>query len=386
MKKYDYIIVGAGIAGCSVAHFLSKISDSVLLVDRNDVVASEASGAAGAFLSPLLGKPNSFKDLVSTSLRFSTNFYKENFPDDIINNGVLRIPKDESDREKLKAYEHDFDFEPKDDGYFFPIGSLISSSQVCLNLSTNVEKLFNFNLKMIKYDSNFWILNDNLKCKNLILCTGANTQFLPKYLSLRPVWGQRIVCKSSINLTHNFHKECSVSLSLKNTYDNDEKKPYLISIGATHHRLSDKKTSSCGDITQPTSTSFVKCNNCETGCIEDTQKLLRLGNDIVRLDDLEVIKTYAGARASSIDYFPIVGEVIDEVKTLEDFPYLKNGTHVQEDRFTKYKNLYILNGVGGRGFVLSPYLASKLVDFIVKQQHLPSTVKVDRLFKKWVKK
>ncbi|MDY0328452.1 MAG: D-amino-acid oxidase, partial [Arcobacteraceae bacterium] len=191
--------------------------------------------------------------------------------------------------------------------------------------------------------------------------------------------------KSSINLMHNFHKECSVSLSLKNTYDNDENKPYLISIGATHHRLVEKKES-CQDNIEPTIASFVKCNNCDTGCIEDTKKLLLLGNDIVKLDDLEVIKTYAGARASSIDYFPIVGEIIDEAKTLEDFPYLKNGTHVQEDRFTRYKNLFVLNGVGGRGFVLAPYLASKLVDFIVNQQQLPSSIKVDRLFKKWVKK
>ncbi|QOG11352.1 FAD-dependent oxidoreductase [Arcobacter sp. FWKO B] len=386
MKSYEYIIIGAGIAGCSVAHFLSKSSSSVLLIDRNDKVASEASGAAGAFLSPLLGKPNDFKDLVTKSLKFSTNFYKKNFPDSIINNGVLRIPKDDLDKEKFQHYEHDFNFSHKDDGYFFPIGSLVSSSEICLKLSTNVEKLFNFNVKMIQYRSDLWVLNDTLKCKNLILCTGADTQFLPKYIDIRAVWGQRIVCKSSLLLSHNFHKECSISLSLKNTFDNDKKKPYLISIGATHHRITEKKLSCTEDIGQKKSISFVGCNNCETGCIEDTKKLLLLANDIIKLDDLEVVKTYAGARASSIDYFPIVGDIVDETKTLDDFPYLKSGTHVKEERFTRFNNLYILNGVGGRGFVLSPYLASNLVDFILNKQDLPQNIKTDRLFKRWVKK
>lgn len=52
-KSYKYVIVGAGIAGCSTAYFLSKYSDSILLIDRNCSLAQGASGAAGAFLSPL---------------------------------------------------------------------------------------------------------------------------------------------------------------------------------------------------------------------------------------------------------------------------------------------------------------------------------------------
>lgn len=78
-QEFDYVIVGAGIAGCSLAHFLSKYSKSVLLIDKNEDVAFGASGAAGAFLSPLLGKPNKFKDLVTNALSFSMNYYKKYF-------------------------------------------------------------------------------------------------------------------------------------------------------------------------------------------------------------------------------------------------------------------------------------------------------------------
>lgn len=381
-KIYDYVIVGAGIAGCSTAYFLSRHTSNILLIDKNTSVAGGASGAAGAFLSPLLGKNNPFKTLVTKALKFSTQFYHDNFSDCIINNGVLRIPKDDTDREKFKTYDHDFDFVIKDDGYFFPIGSLINSTKLCLKLTTNINKLLGFNIDKIQFADDLWSINDKIKTKNLILCTGAYVDFLPKYVQIRPVWGQRIVCKSAMNLTHNYHKECSVSLSLKNEYDNDTNKPYLISIGATHHRLVLEKKCDNSFVFP----NFSTCNHCPTGCKEDTQKLLELANDIIKLDDLEVVEAYGGARASSYDYFPVVGDLVDDKLTLEEFPYLKNGTHVQSNRFTKYKNLFVLNGVGGRGFVLSPFLAKELVEHITDGKELDEDIKSERLFKRWVKK
>jgi L-2-hydroxyglutarate oxidase LhgO len=50
LQEYDYVISGAGIAGCSSAYFLNNYSDSILLIDKNEKVAFGASGAAGAFL------------------------------------------------------------------------------------------------------------------------------------------------------------------------------------------------------------------------------------------------------------------------------------------------------------------------------------------------
>lgn len=49
-------------------------------------------------------------------------------------------------------------------------------------------------------------------------------------------------------------------------------------------------------------------------------------------------------------------------------------------------NLYVLNGVGGRGYVLSPYLAKNLVDEIQKNNFLNVEISTHRLFKRWVKK
>lgn len=64
MKIYDFLIIGAGSAGCCMAYFLNKEGKSVALTDREGI-AGAASGAAGAFLSPLPGQKNIYNSLVN---------------------------------------------------------------------------------------------------------------------------------------------------------------------------------------------------------------------------------------------------------------------------------------------------------------------------------
>lgn len=363
MKHYDYVIIGAGIAGCSTAYFLSKKSDSVLLIDKNNDVADGASGAAGAFLSPLLGKPNKFKDLVTKSLNFSSEFYKKNFADCIDNCGVLRIPKDEKDEEKFQSYKDsmDYPYEKKHNGYFFKIGSVVHSKKLCQKLAKNTQKELNYKVESLVFTDNRWIINSEIETKNIICTTGADVSLIDeKYLGIRPVWGQRIDVQTKSLFKYNYHKECSVSKS----FESDNKDEYIVSIGATHHR---------GVLEKETNKS-------------DTNSLIQKALGIVKLDGVEVVNRYGGARASSLDYFPMVGKLINSSKTLQEFPHMRHGSYIVDDKFTMYKNLYILNGVGGRGFVLSPYLANELVKYILEHKDLDKDIIPNRLFKRWVKK
>lgn len=363
MKEHEYVVVGAGICGCSVVYELLKHTNDILLIDKLPDTASAASGAAGAFLSPLLGKPNEFKDLVTKALKYSTKLYKEKFPDMIDNCGTTRIPKNKEDREKFESYKPYMDFPYKEEGkgYFFEMGSVVNSSGICKKMTKNgLETLFDHEVKRIEYKNGKWLLDDNISCKNLILATGADIELLDeKYIQLRPVWGYRIDVQTTTRLDHNYHKECSVSKSFPL-----EDAIYKISIGATHNR------------------KYEDVLNSE----KNNKELLEKANDIVKLESVKVIKSYIGARASSVDYFPMVGKLIDTQKTLEEFPYLTNGTHVRSERFTRYDNLYIMNGIGGRGFVLAPFLANILVENIVNNKPIDENVTVDRLFKRFVKR
>ena len=384
-KTYDYIIIGAGIAGCSTAYFLSKHSKSVLLIDRNCDVAQAASGAAGAFLSPLLGKENKFKELVSKSLKFSTSFYKENIPEEINNCGVVRIPKNEEDRKKFESYKPfmDFPYEEEGEGYFFEIGSQVNAYGICNFLAKNVEKAFDYEVNNIKKEDDKWLVNSDYQAKNLILTTGADVELIEEdYFKIRAVWGQKIDVYTSNVIKKNYHKECSLSSSkfIK------EKNKNRVSIGATHHRLT-CDVDICNLCIQGANINKTSSHSYSLDTLSsDTQKLLKLANEIQKLDDVEVCDVKVGARASSVDYFPMLGKLIDSEKTIKEFPHLKNGSFIKDEMLSNIDNLFVLNGVGGRGYVLSPYLAKNLVDHIIKDKELNKDVTTQRLFKRWVKK
>jgi glycine/D-amino acid oxidase-like deaminating enzyme len=253
----------------------------------------------------------------------------------------------------------DFEFKKDNDGYFFPIGSVVNSYGICKSMIENIQTMFNYEVTSLEYQDDFWIINKELKTKNIILTTGYETKLLDEfYFNIRAVWGRRIDIETSTKVDYNYHKACSVS---KSFVKGDK---FLVSIGATHHR--DK-------------------NGVEDR-EQNHQELLNKAADILKLENIKIVNDYNGARASSVDYFPMVGKVIDSKRTIKEFPYLKNGTNVESNRFIRYKNLYILNGVGGRGFVLSPYLAKQLVTSIKESGKLDENITIDRLFKREVRK
>lgn len=355
MRETQFAIIGAGIAGCSVANFLKQRTKEILIIDKNSEICGGASKAAGAFLSPLLGKKNEFKSLVSEALRFSTKFYKDNFPQFIINNGVLRIPKNSDDEQKFDHYEHDFDFEQKDGGAFFPIGSLVFSQKMAQTMCEDVEHLLNYEVTTLEFVDDFWIINKEIKAKNVILATGAKIDLVcESYIKIRPVWGQRIIVKSDLEILHNYHKNCSISPNING----------FVSIGATNHRFVYEKETS----------------------YDDSAKLLELANEIMTLGNPQIVDAFGGARSASEDYFPILGQIIDSKATLNQFASIIYGTKIPSERFTRYKNLFIINGVGGRGFVLSPYLAKMLCDFIFDELALNPKLLADRFFLREVRK
>lgn len=384
MKVFDNVVIGAGIAGCSLVHFLKNYSNSILLIDKNEDVAFGASGAAGAFLSPLLGKPNKFKDLVTKALNFSVDYYKKEFPNTLTNCGTCRIPKNKEDDDKFQSYVPYMDFEYKEfeDGYFFPIGSVVKPYEVCKRLSENVDKLFNFNVTKIERIEDFWFINNEIKTKNLFLTTGANISLIDeKYFDIRAVWGQKIDILTSSKIDINYHKECSLSKSKKI----DENR-YLVSIGATHNRF-DKDMKNCSYNLELANINKIEHNDETKIIIEaDIEKLLKKANDIKELKDIEVIDVKIGARASSVDYFPMVGKLVDSNKSIEKFPHIKNGTHIKNENLIMKDNFFVLNGVGGRGFVLSLYLANELVENIFKDKKLDDEITNYRLFSRWAKK
>ena len=175
------------------------------------------------------------------------------------------------------------------------------------------------------------------------------------YIKIRPIWGQKIDVKTSSKVPFNIHKNLSISTTKENG---------LISIGATHERY---KIS--GEAKREVSNKL----------IEDAKNMYELNN-------IELINEFVGVRAGSIDFMPIIGDVINSNQTIDKYPNIKNGLKIRDDKLIKQANLFIFNGVGGRGFVLASLLAKTLSEFLINNSEIDKNLKSDRLFYKWARK
>ena len=344
---YDFVIIGAGIAGSSIAYFLRD--KKVLIVDKEGI-SQKASNAAGAFLYPKVGFNTKYTKFVNEALLFSFDFYK-NIGINTHKEGVLILPRDEKDIDKFKEYQKTFTlkYRNQDDGFFFDDGGFVDSQATCHKLLKTIEFQ---QIKITKIDKkdNF-ILNDEIETKNIILATGYESIIDIPYINIRPVWGQRIELKTKIQPKYNYHKNCSISKNIDG----------IVKIGATHERRWSEK------------------NPDE----ENNQILLQKANEIMKIDG-EIFSMKAGMRAGSIDYFPIIGEIIDTEKTLNSYPEIKKG-RLPKEVFYK-KGIYIINGGGGRGFSNYIYSAKFLSDYILKGEKIPDILDTKRLFIKWARK
>ena len=106
---------------------------------------------------------------------------------------------------------------------------------------------------------------------------------------------------------------------------------------------------------------------------------------MVDTSDFKLKETFCGMRSGSKDYFPLLGSVISVSEMLEKYPKLPRGQQLKEEP-KKMENLYVCNGLGGRGFVFAPMMGKMLADNIVDGKKIDKRINPDRLFLKWCRK
>lgn len=367
---YDFAIIGAGVNGCFMAYRLHRAGKKVVLLDPKGIGGS-GSQAAGAFLSPKVGKGGDLKAIVNEAYTVAVDFYHKNTPHLFTQEGLLHFPKDEEDAlvnfpEFKKLSDNPFT-EPtnshldllkrKDiakEGLFFSDAGIVDPIALCHYLSDDVECI-NQKVEKTSWSEHSWDL-EYCQAENIILASGAYPLSLDAdYIKLRAVWGERIEVTSSTKVETNYHQNISISATKENS---------RIVIGATHqqHQL-DKELDP-----------------------NEAQLLLDKADAIMDLKDIKIMDHRGGVRAGSFDYLPMIGPIVDTLGTLAKFPKLINGTKVDEKLLCYYPNAHIINGVGGRGFVLAPYLSLCLTNALVNNTEIDSRLTTYRLFNRWVKK
>ena len=369
-KPYDVIVIGAGIAGCSIAHALHTRGQSVLLVDRSSVPASGGSGAAGAFVSPKIGKGGPLQQLTNEAFEYAQQFYRRNFPEYFTASGVVRIPRDAEDAKKFQAYSQyniskyenwdeaglkDRKIEDSLGGFFFPDAGDCDAPALCRVLSDGID-FMQFAVVSLMHTDTGWIVSQSdreaIVAKRVVLATGHQNDLVDmRYLGIKGLWGSRGDYATQRTLPVSLHKRLSVSSSRNG----------IVKIGATH-------------VKHPN-----PCMVCDgqplSGLFDEASKL-------VDASDFVLKETYCGMRSGSRDFFPVVGEVIDVPWMLDHHPGITRGAKAP---LRHRPNLYVLNGLGGRGFVFAPLMAKWLAERVVSDRPIPERVHPDRLFYKWVR-
>jgi len=357
--RYDVIVIGAGIAGISTSYWLKEAGQKVLLIEKKALL-SGASGAAGAFLSPRLGKGGNLQLITNKAYLFALEFYKETVPEGFFQKGLIRIPKDEEDAKKFEIYKQylnlsykwceskDYSFisseEMKNGAFFFDHSAFVDPITVAKKLIDSIDTKLGYEAKPV-YKDGFWHIG-KFTSKNIVIATGADK--LPidiPYIKIGGVWGERVDVKTSANIPVTIHKKLSISSNIGG----------IVRIGATHVR------------------------NDHRSEIERVNQLIVDAISLVPdLKDQQLVKIYAGHRSAVNDHFPIAGNVADTIAAKEKIKVLSKNIKPESELIPYLPGCYIIGGFGGRGFVFGPLIGKMVADKIVENKAIDPTVSSDR--------
>jgi tRNA 5-methylaminomethyl-2-thiouridine biosynthesis bifunctional protein len=370
---YDVAIIGAGINGCSVAYELTETGKKVVVFDMSSI-AGGGSGAAGAFISPKFSKGGELKELLHEAFVYSMAFYEKNFPQLLTKAPLLHIAQEQEDGLILQEYKqqtalelltpeqsilNNISLNAREQENVSINAAIVNAEAMCHALCKSAE-FIKEKVESLVYDEGSWNINEEYRAKEVVLATGAYENLMAEpYIQLRGIWGHRIDVKTTTQNSHSLHQFVSISPSHEG----------VLAIGATHNVHYHPQTSQ-------------EAYDVNAG----REELLEKASRTLKLQNVEVVKDYMGLRSGSFDYIPLVGPLVMSGETLQNKKinfYTKKPNY---EEYSYYPNLTMINGNGGYGFVLAPYLAKMLREYIVGDVKISQKLVPARFFSRWAKK
>ncbi|QIW10394.1 FAD-dependent 5-carboxymethylaminomethyl-2-thiouridine(34) oxidoreductase MnmC [Francisella sp. LA112445] len=373
-------IIGAGLAGCSLAYELSKLNNlDITIFDKNSEVASEASGNFAGILEPYLTSDNNFSDQFHT-LGYSLlldfiNQYKDQV--EVCNQGVLQILSDEKD---LKRYQKIFakrDIDPnlaqllsgqelekfinKDiskQAIYYPNALSVVPKSICqlwLKLSNAKLELGVELLEIQKTEDNLWdlsfkeasqdseILNHQF---DIVIFAGGYHLFKDiSYLQKIPVYpsyGQLTVIQKYFDIDKTIVDKGYIIPGYKNN---------LQVIGATFRDNADisGELRDADDEFNISQIRQISLNNYNTS--------------------LNIVDSRVAMRCVTSDHLPIIGQLTDYEKFEQDFykPLSKGYPKSKMPKVDYETGLYVSSGFGSKG-MCSSLIAAKIISSKILDQ------------------
>ena len=347
--KVDYIIVGLGLAGLAFAEQLLANQKTFIVFEDN---SQQSSLVAGGVYNPVVLKRFSevwkakeqldiafplykaIEEKLNITFDYKIPIYRRLASIEEQNNWFQAADKtnlapflsSKLITQNISNINSSFGFgEVLETGYL-DVASLIENYSNYL-LKNNLYSSERFDYDAIEFKDNF-IQYKNMQARNVVFAEGFGLHSNPFFndLPLDGTKGELLIIKAA-NLRLNLVIKSNIFLL---PLGND-----LYKVGATY----DWKN---------------KTNNPTE---EGKRELIENLKELISCD-FEVIKHFAGVRPTVKDRRPLVG------------------SHYE------HKNLYVLNGLGTRGVMLGPYLATQLFNNITANVPLENEINIQRIYKK----
>ncbi|QSE97935.1 NAD(P)/FAD-dependent oxidoreductase [Fulvivirga lutea] len=348
-KDFDFIIVGKGLAGITLAHHLVKLGKSVLLFDDKD--GQSSSRVAAGLYNPVTGRKmvktwkadQLFSYLESYYLEVQKLSEEEFFIPRAIYRPFLSTEEQNewSARSADAAYEpyiKEIHFRSINDAVNNPFGGVELKHSGFLKVSTFLEcateQLLNedgFNLIQEKFDEKLLKITETgteykgKSASKIIFCEGvqSNKSKFFDWLPFKPVKGDILTIEADIKTSLIINRGIFVIQIDKNRFK----------VGSTYNNY---------DLTIEPS---------QEGRATLEQKL----KELISVN-YKVVDHIAGIRPATKDRKPIIG------------------------MHPNYENVGIFNGLGTKGVSLAPYFANQFALHLVNQSALDKEVAIERYY------
>ena len=365
MQK-NIVIIGAGITGCSLAHFLANTGWDVTLVESQDDIASGGSGNPVAAIYPkFMLNDKAYNDFMLKSFMFTTAWIDKLGlnKDDYRFDGAIEILEE--------AYSHKLEINLS--------GGSVDQEKILTLIDKPILKkyLMNQDLSGLLFHKGGWV-NPIALCRHLV-----------NHSNIKILTNQEIISIEKLN------NEWTLKTKDQKIFKSDHvaicNAAYLHQFDLTQHLHTDAFR---GQINWVNSTPFQMPSIviCDEGYLaplmqnkhifgatygmNDFNKDLRLSDTKKNIASIKKIhrefhnyclaqKTISGRvswRASTKDRKPYVGRVFNN----ELFKKMRVRELAQTDQLPWLDNLYVASGFGSRGFTFAPYCTFVLANLINK--------------------
>lgn len=352
----DVVVLGGGIAGLSVARACALAGVPVTLIDEQEPMQG-ASGNPAAMVMPYLTAQTSPEALFYwRAFEYATQAYLSNTRHDCYQpTGVKAWCLDDKRKKwadtmfKANAWPSEL-IHKTPEAVIYPSAGAIDTQKLKDQWLSYAADVMMAKVTEIKKSDGRWQLLDSQQnyiksCDVLVVTAGINSLQLAPFsaLPLVPKHGQVSIIQSNAKWPfERIQKHQGYAISLTES---------LCLLGATFDHMDEK-------------TWFDKPLLHENHWQRNLTQWQ--GFDAWQWPKCQVVGGKAGIRSTTPDHLPVCGTVVDGRTFKQDYADLHHGRHWQSYPAAKtLSNLYLMTGLGARGFTSAPLLGQLLADMIL---------------------